>query len=120
MAAVEAIVKAVAPKPVNIVVGTKSEKPTVAQLSAAGVKRVSTGSALYAHTAAVLRAAAAALTQGDLATATTGMPLREVFSRTPDPQDDRLVVLNCARRCRSAPRGPAHGRSSRPAAPWLW
>ena len=46
MAAVEAIVKAVAPKPVNVVVGTESERATVAELSQAGVKRVSTGSAL--------------------------------------------------------------------------
>ncbi|MGB9305792.1 MAG: isocitrate lyase/phosphoenolpyruvate mutase family protein [Mycobacterium sp.] len=84
LAAVEAIVKAVAPKPVNIVVRTKAEKPTVAQLSAAGVKRISTGSALYAHAAAALQAAAAALNQGDLTTATTGMPLREMFALIPD------------------------------------
>ncbi len=78
MAAVRAIVKAVAPKPVNIVVGTKSETPTVAELSLAGVKRISTGAALYTHLAAALQTAAAALSEGDLATATTGMPLREV------------------------------------------
>jgi 2-methylisocitrate lyase-like PEP mutase family enzyme len=84
MAAVEEIVKAVAPKPVNIVVRTKADKPTVAQLSAAGVKRISTGSALYAHAAAALQAAATALTQGDLTTATTGMPLREMFALIPD------------------------------------
>ena len=69
-----------AAKPVNIVVRTKAEKPTVAQLSAAGVKRISTGSALYAHATAALQAAAAALNQGDLATATTGMPRREMFA----------------------------------------
>lgn len=84
LAAVEAIVKAVAPKPVNLVVGTKSEKPTVAQLSAAGVKRISTGSALYAHTAAALQAASKALSQGDIATATTGVPLSELFKLIPD------------------------------------
>jgi 2-methylisocitrate lyase-like PEP mutase family enzyme len=78
MAAVKAIVKAVAPKPVNVVVGTKSETPTVAELSQAGVKRVSTGSALYTHLAAALQAAAAALSRGDLAAATAGMSLREV------------------------------------------
>jgi 2-methylisocitrate lyase-like PEP mutase family enzyme len=66
------------------VVGTKSERPTVAQLSAAGVKRVSTGSALYTHTAAALRSAAAALSQGDLATATSGMSLREMFALIAD------------------------------------
>ncbi|GLE51247.1 isocitrate lyase/PEP mutase family protein [Mycobacterium montefiorense] len=85
MAAVEAIVKAVAPKPVNIVVGTKSERPTVAQLSAAGVKRISTGSALYNHAAAALQAAATALSKGDLATSTTGTPLPEVQALLPSP-----------------------------------
>jgi 2-methylisocitrate lyase-like PEP mutase family enzyme len=78
MAAVKAIVRAVAPKPVNLVVGTKSGTPTVAELSQAGVKRISTGSALYTRLAADLQAAATALTQGDLATATAGMSLRDV------------------------------------------
>jgi 2-methylisocitrate lyase-like PEP mutase family enzyme len=78
MAAVEAIVKAVAPKPVNVVVGTKSGTPTVAELSRAGVKRISTGAALYTHLGGALQAAATALTEGDLATATAGMSLREV------------------------------------------
>jgi 2-methylisocitrate lyase-like PEP mutase family enzyme len=80
MAAVEAIVKAVAPKPVNIVVGTKSGTPTVAELSAAGVKRISTGVALYTHVAAALQDAATALAQGDIATATSGMTFPEVNS----------------------------------------
>jgi 2-methylisocitrate lyase-like PEP mutase family enzyme len=78
MAAVRTIVKSVAPKPVNVVVGTKSGTPSVDELSQAGVKRISTGSALYTHLAAQLRTAAAALTNGDLATATAGMSLREV------------------------------------------
>ncbi len=78
MAAVQAIVKAVAPKPVNIVVGTKTGTPTAADLSQAGVKRISTGSALYTHLASALSAAATALRQGDIATATSGMRLREV------------------------------------------
>jgi 2-methylisocitrate lyase-like PEP mutase family enzyme len=84
MAAVETIVKAVHPKPVNIVVGTKSETPTVAQLSAAGVKRISTGSALYNHAAAAVQAAAEALAQGDLATSTTGMSMRQVVALIPE------------------------------------
>ncbi|OBJ27187.1 isocitrate lyase/PEP mutase family protein [Mycobacterium colombiense] len=84
MAAVAAIVQAVAPKPVNIVVGTKSETPTVAQLSAAGVKRISTGSALYTHAAAAVQSAALALTRGDIATATSGMTLREVVALMPE------------------------------------
>lgn len=86
MAAVRAIVRAVAPKPVNIVVATKSERPTVAELSAAGVKRISTGSALYIHAAAATRSAAAALSQGDIATATSGIPLAEVVALIPQNQ----------------------------------
>jgi 2-methylisocitrate lyase-like PEP mutase family enzyme len=80
MAAVEAIVKAVAPKPVNIVVGTMSGTPTVAELSAAGVKRISVGVSLYTHVADALRSAAEALARGDIATATSGMPFSEVNS----------------------------------------
>ena len=80
LAAVRAIVKAVAPKPVNIVVGTMSERPTVAELSAAGVKRISTGVAGYLHTAASLQEAATALANGDIAAATSGMPFSEVNS----------------------------------------
>ncbi|WIM87907.1 isocitrate lyase/phosphoenolpyruvate mutase family protein [Candidatus Mycobacterium wuenschmannii] len=80
LAAVEAIVKAVAPKPVNVVVGTKSERPTVAELSAAGVKRISTGAAVYAHVATALKAAATALAAGDIASSTSGMPFSEVNS----------------------------------------
>jgi 2-methylisocitrate lyase-like PEP mutase family enzyme len=80
MAAVEAIVKAVAPKPVNLVVGTMSERPTVAELSAAGVKRISIGAAMYLHVAAALRDAASALADGDIATATSGMPFSELNS----------------------------------------
>ena len=78
LAAVEVIVKAVAPKPVNLVVGTMAGTPTVAEISATGVKRISTGSALYTHAAAYLQEAAVALTKGDLASATTGMSSREL------------------------------------------
>ena len=87
MAAVTAIVTAVAPKPVNIVVGTKAGTPTVAQLSQAGVKRISTGAALYSHCAAALEAAAIALTAGDIATATTGTSMRTVDALIAEAQD---------------------------------
>ena len=80
MAAVKAIVKAVAPKPVNIVVGTMLETPAVAELSAAGVKRISMGVSIYTHVAASLHEAATALANGDIAAATSGMPFSEVNS----------------------------------------
>jgi 2-methylisocitrate lyase-like PEP mutase family enzyme len=77
MDAVRVIVNAVSPKPVNVVVGTKAETPTVAELSQAGVRRISTGSALYTHLAATLQQAAISLTKGDLEVATAGMPLQQ-------------------------------------------
>jgi 2-methylisocitrate lyase-like PEP mutase family enzyme len=80
MAAVGAIVKAVAPKPVNLLVRTMSERGTVAELSAAGVKRISTGSALYTHVAAALQDAATALANGDIAAVTSGMSFSELNS----------------------------------------
>ena len=80
MAAVGAIVKAVAPKPVNLLVRSMPEKPTVSELSAAGVKRISTGSALYTHVAAALQDAATALAHGDIAAVTSGMSFSELNS----------------------------------------
>jgi 2-methylisocitrate lyase-like PEP mutase family enzyme len=70
MDAVRAIVKAVAPKPVNIVVGTKKTTPPWPQLQQAGVQRVSMGSALYKRVMGDLRTAAGQLAAGDLAAAT--------------------------------------------------
>jgi 2-methylisocitrate lyase-like PEP mutase family enzyme len=57
-----------------------SGTPTVAELSAAGVKRISTGVSLYTHVAASLQDAATALSNGDIASATSGMPFPEVNS----------------------------------------
>jgi len=61
-------------------VGPMSERPTVAELSAVGVKRISIGSALYTHVAASLQDAAAALANGDIAAATSGMSFSELNS----------------------------------------
>jgi 2-methylisocitrate lyase-like PEP mutase family enzyme len=70
MDAVRAIVKAVAPKPVNIVVGTRKSTPPWSQLQQAGVKRLSMGSAFYKRVMSDLRTAASQLAGGDIATAT--------------------------------------------------
>jgi 2-methylisocitrate lyase-like PEP mutase family enzyme len=78
MGAVKAIVRAVAPKPVNIVVGTRSEKVPWAELQKAGVKRVSMGAALYVRVMTDLREAAKQLAEGDLASASQGMGFREI------------------------------------------
>jgi 2-methylisocitrate lyase-like PEP mutase family enzyme len=78
MAAVRAIVKAVAPKPVNIVVGTMSGPVPWAELQKAGVKRVSMGVALYTRVMGDLRKAAKQLAEGDLASASEGIGFGEV------------------------------------------
>jgi 2-methylisocitrate lyase-like PEP mutase family enzyme len=72
LATVTAIVQAVAPKPVNVVVSPVDKTLSVAELQQAGVRRISLGVALYAHTMGALQQAAAALAAGDLATATAG------------------------------------------------
>jgi 2-methylisocitrate lyase-like PEP mutase family enzyme len=77
MASVVALVKAVAPKPLNIVVGTMQGPVPIAELQRAGVKRISTGVALYTRVMADLRLAAAQLAAGDTATA-AGIPFREI------------------------------------------
>jgi 2-methylisocitrate lyase-like PEP mutase family enzyme len=73
MDAVRAIVKAVAPKPVNILVGTMSGTLPWAELQKAGVKRVSMGSSLYFRVMGDLQKAARELAGGDLASASEGM-----------------------------------------------
>ncbi len=79
MDAVRAIVKAVAPKPVNLLIGTMKETLPFSEVQKAGVKRVSMGVALYTHVMADLRKAAAELTKGDLASASTGIGFGEVI-----------------------------------------
>ena len=51
----------------------------VAELLGAGVKRISLGVSLYTRVMADLRRAAQELAQGDLASATRGIPFREVM-----------------------------------------
>ncbi len=78
MTAVIAIVKAVAPKPVNLVVGVSSGPVSVADLQRAGVRRISMGVSLYAHAMSALRDAANHLAGGDMAAATSGMRFGEI------------------------------------------
>jgi 2-methylisocitrate lyase-like PEP mutase family enzyme len=71
--ALGAIVAAVAPTPVNVLISPADAVLTVAELRAVGVKRISLGPALYAHAMGALEEAVGALVRGDLASATTGM-----------------------------------------------
>ncbi len=78
MDAVRAIVKAVAPKPVNVLIGPMSGPMPWAELQKVGVKRVSMGAALYARVMGDLRVAARQLADGDLASASKGMRFGEI------------------------------------------
>jgi 2-methylisocitrate lyase-like PEP mutase family enzyme len=78
MDAVRKIVKAVAPKPVNLLIGTMSGTLPWAEVQKAGVKRVSLGAALYARVMGDLRKAAKQLAEGDLASASQGMGFGEI------------------------------------------
>ncbi|MEU1415146.1 isocitrate lyase/phosphoenolpyruvate mutase family protein [Streptomyces sp. NPDC005731] len=71
--ALRAIVTAVAPTPVNVLISPADKVLTVAELQKAGVKRISVGPALYTHAMQALHQATKALVAGDLTAATTGI-----------------------------------------------
>ncbi|WP_438307113.1 isocitrate lyase/PEP mutase family protein (plasmid) [Streptomyces sp. HUAS TT11] len=71
--ALRAIVTAVAPTPVNVLISPADKVLTVAELQKAGVKRISLGPALYTHAMQALQQATQALVAGDLTAATTGI-----------------------------------------------
>jgi 2-methylisocitrate lyase-like PEP mutase family enzyme len=76
---ISAVVQAVAPKPVNVVMGLAGASFTVAELSALGVKRISVGSAL-ARTAygAFLRGAREIARTGTFGFSTEAVPFNEI------------------------------------------
>jgi 2-methylisocitrate lyase-like PEP mutase family enzyme len=78
MAGVKAIVRAVAPKPVNLLISPADGIVPLTELAAAGVKRVSLGSALYMKAMGALRDVAGRLAAGDLDASSDGLPFREV------------------------------------------
>lgn len=64
MESIRAVVRAVAPRPVNVVLGPRSGPVTLEELAAAGVRRVSLGGALYRHAMGALVGAARELSAG--------------------------------------------------------
>src|SRR4030095_3989102 len=76
---IEALVKAVAPKPLNVLVSTWNRELTVAQLRDLGVRRVSVGSAL-ANVAwgAFMRSARSIFENGTFETFADAAPFAEV------------------------------------------
>jgi 2-methylisocitrate lyase-like PEP mutase family enzyme len=83
MEAIRAVVRAVAPKPVNVLIGPASGAVPFAELAAAGVRRVSLGGALYRRAMAGLLEAAKALHAGNLGDAARGVPGKEISGLLP-------------------------------------
>lgn len=79
MEGVKAIVRAVAPKPVNLLISPADGVVPIAELAAAGVKRISLGSALYMKVMGELRDVATRLASGDLDASSNGISFREVM-----------------------------------------
>lgn len=78
MDAIKAVVKAVAPKPVNVLMGPATGPVPIARVQAAGVRRVSLGSALYSHAMGSLQKAAAALAEGNVGPAAEGLRFAQI------------------------------------------
>lgn len=83
MAAIRAVVRAVAPKPVNVLIGPATGPVPLPALAEAGVRRVSLGGALYLRAQRALTEAAAALASGNIAGALGGIPSREIADLLP-------------------------------------
>ncbi len=66
MEAIRAAAQALAPKPVNVLLGPRLGPVPLAELAAAGVRRVSTGGALYRRAMGAVAEAARALRAGEL------------------------------------------------------
>jgi 2-methylisocitrate lyase-like PEP mutase family enzyme len=83
MAAIVAVVRAVAPKPVNVLIGPSDGAVPLARLSAAGVRRVSLGGALYRMAMSSLVRTAQTLRAGDLTAVSGAIPGSEIAALLP-------------------------------------
>ena len=83
MDAIVAVVRAVAPKPVNVLIGPADKAVPLAELSAVGVRRVSVGGALYRVAMNALVETAGALQAGDLASVTGVIAGSEIAALLP-------------------------------------
>jgi len=89
MDAIKAVVRAVAPKPVNVLIGPRKGSATIEELSSAGVRRISIGGALYLVAMAALDQAARALRAGDLGATARRIPSAEIAALLHEPDDAR-------------------------------
>ena len=83
MDSIRAVVRAVAPKPVNVLIGPAKGTVSLRELSEAGVRRVSVGGALYRVAMAGMLEAVNALRDGDFAPTTRGVPFGELSALFP-------------------------------------
>lgn len=79
MDAIEAVVTAVAPKPVNVLIGPAEGEPSAQDLFRVGVKRISLGSSPYLYAMKALTELAATVRAGDVAAAGNGFPFGEAL-----------------------------------------
>jgi 2-methylisocitrate lyase-like PEP mutase family enzyme len=78
--ALRAIIRAVSPTPVNVLISPADAVVSVDELLRLGVKRISLGPALYVHAMGAAEEAVEALVHGDLKAATTGMDFGRIDS----------------------------------------
>ncbi len=83
MDAVRAVVRSVSPKPVNVLIGPSDTTASLAELSAAGVRRISIGGALYRVAMTALADAAHVIYEGDPSTVRSAMPGKEIADLLP-------------------------------------
>jgi 2-methylisocitrate lyase-like PEP mutase family enzyme len=83
--AIGAVVRAVAPKPVNVLIGPSRGTATLAELTALGVRRVSIGGALYRCAMTGLVEAASRLRDGDFSAVRRAIGGNEIAALLPPP-----------------------------------
>jgi 2-methylisocitrate lyase-like PEP mutase family enzyme len=83
MDAIKKVIAAVAPKPVNVLIGPGTGVVPVSELSAIGVKRISIGGALYRVAMSAVVETAKAMRSGDMKPVTTGVPFGELTALFP-------------------------------------
>lgn len=83
--AIQAAVRAVAPRPLNVLIGPRSGAVSLDTLSSLGVRRVSLGGALYRRALTALAETARRLRTGDLAAGTGGLSIDEIARLLPTP-----------------------------------
>ncbi|MBV8197229.1 MAG: isocitrate lyase/phosphoenolpyruvate mutase family protein, partial [Candidatus Eremiobacteraeota bacterium] len=83
MDSIVAVVRAVAPKPVNVLIGPDDSSVSLDELSAVGVRRVSVGGALYRVAMTALNDAAKALHAGNLGVVRGAIAGSEIGSLLP-------------------------------------